>query len=174
MTRIFLFLLAFVAATPARAAVELSFYSHELTSAGMDVVDFPHAFIVLRGTPDAGGRAVDGNWGFTAARVSPAILMGPVKGVMESAPKAYVRGSRRHLTMRLPDARYAAVQAAFRRWSAVRGKSYDLETRNCVHFVAEIARAAGLSTPNDPDLWKKPAAFLDTVVARNKGRVAAR
>lgn len=174
MIRILLTALAFLIAAPAAAAVEMSFYSHELTSVGATDVDFPHAFIMLRGKPDAGERAIDGNWGFTAAKISPAILMGPVKGVIETAPKAYVRTSRRHLTLRLSDARYTAVQGAFKRWAGVKGKSYDLETRNCVHFVAEMAKAAGLALPNDDALMKKPAAYLDAVVVLNRGSVAAR
>lgn len=174
MTRILLFLFSFMAAAPAAAAVEIAFYSHELTPVGVSDVDFPHAFITLRGKPDAGGRAIDGNWGFTAARVSPAILMGPVKGVIESADKTYIAASRRHLTVRLSDARLGAVQAAFKRWAGVKGKSYDLESRNCVHFVGEMARAAGLAIPNEATLMKKPSDYLDAVAARNRGIVATR
>lgn len=171
MTRIFLFLLAFVA-TPVHAAVEMALYSHELQASGNGerIVEFPHAFITLRGTPDKGGRAIDGNWGFTADTISPAILAGSVKGRMASAEKAYVRGSRRHIAMRLSDAQFASVQRAFKSWRAVKGKSYDLETRNCVHFVAEMARAAGLAIPSEPTLMKKPTAFLEAVAARNRVR----
>lgn len=171
MTRIFLFLLAFLSAVaPANAAVEIAFYSHELQASGNGerIIEFPHAFITMRGRPDAGGRAVDGNHGFTADRISPAIVMGPVKGRMVSAGKAYVRGSRRHIALRLSDARYAIVQAAYKRWAAVGGKSYDLDTRNCVHFVAEMARAAGLVVPVDPLLMKSPDKFLEAVAARNR------
>ncbi len=170
MTRMLLFLLAFLSSTPARAAVEISFYSHEMTPVGIADVEFPHAFIVMRGTPDTGGKPVVGNWGFTAAKISPAILMGPVKGGIESADAAYIAASKRHITLRLSDARLAAVQATFKRWAAVRGKSYDLETRNCVHFIAELAKAAGLATPSDPSLMKKPDAYLTAVAARNARR----
>lgn len=171
MIRIFLFLLVFLGtATPASAAVEIAFYSHELQASGNGerIIEFPHAFITMRGRPDAGGRAVDQNHGFTADRISPAIVMGAVKGRMVSAGKAYVGGSRRHLALRLSDARYATVQAAYKRWAAVGGKSYDLDTRNCVHFVAAMARAAGLVVPVDPLLMKSPDKFLEAVVARNR------
>lgn len=169
MTRILLFLLTFLGA-PAHAAVEIAFYSHELQASGNGerIIEFPHAFITMRGRPDAGGKEVDGNHGFTADQISMAIVMGPVKGRMVSAGKAYVRGSRRHLALRLSDARYATVQAAYRRWAAVKGKSYDLDTRNCVHFVAEMARAAGLVVPADPLLMKSPDKFLEAVAARNR------
>lgn len=169
MIRILLFLLAFLS-SPASAAVEIAFYSHELQASGNGerIVEFPHAFVTVRGTPDAGGRAIDRNYGFTADRISPAILMGPVKGRMVSAGKAYVRGSRRHIAFSLSDAQYAVVQAAYKRWAGAKGKSYDLETRNCVHFVAAMAVAAGLVVPNDASLMKTPAAFLEAVAARNR------
>lgn len=170
MIRILLCLFAFLAAAPAQAAVEISFYSHEMTPVGIADVEFPHAFIVMRGTPDAGGKPINGNWGFTAARISPAILMGPVKGIIDSADAPYIAASKRHMTFRLSDARLAAVQATFKRWAAVRGKSYDLETRNCVHFIAELAKAAGLAVPDDPSLMKRPEAYLDAVAARNARR----
>ncbi len=172
MTRILLLALALLA-TPASAAVEMSFWSHELESVGPDI-DYPHAFVLFSGTPDAGGRPVTGNYGFTAATISLAILTGPVKGAILSADKAYIAKSRRQLTLRLTDAQYASVRAAFARWKTVRGNSYDLENRNCVHFIAEMARAAGLAVPNDPSLVKKPSAFLSALAAKNPGRTAAR
>ncbi len=168
MIRIFLILLAFLAAAPAQAAVEISFYSHEMTPVGIADVEFPHAFVVMRGTPDRGGKPIAGNWGFTAAKISPLILMGPVKGEMSSVDAAYIADSKRHMTLKLSDARLAAVQATYKRWAAVRGKSYDLETRNCVHFIAELAKAAGLDTPNDPSLMKRPDAYLSAMAARNR------
>lgn len=165
--RILLFLLALLGAAPASAAVEIAFYSHEMTMKGEKILEFPHAFITLRGRPDRGGRDVDSNHGFTASRISPAILLGPVKGTMVSAPRSYVRKSRRHTVLRLSDRQFDAVRAAYRRWAAVGGKSYDLDRRNCVHFVAEVARAAGLAIPTDNSLMKKPGAFLDALAARN-------
>ena len=169
MTRILLFLLAFVLAAPAQAAIEVAFYSHELTSEGADI-DFPHAFVTVRGTRDAGGKPIDANYGFTATKISVAILAGPVKGAIMSADKPYIAKSRRHLALRLTDAQFASVQAAFARWRAIRGKSYDLETRNCVHFVDALAKAAGLTLPNEASLMKRPSAYLDALAARNAGR----
>ena len=167
MTRILLFLFAFLSAAPASAAVELAFYSHEMSMSGKTIVEFPHAFITVRGTPDAGGRAINRDYGFSAAKISPAILLGPVKGTIFNHGRKYIAASRRHMAVRLSDARYAAVQAAFKRWAAVKGASYDLEKRNCVHFIAAMAVAAGLSVPNDPKLWKEPAMFLDAMARRN-------
>lgn len=169
MIRILLILLAFLVGSPAHAAVELAFYSHELTSEGTDI-DFPHAFITVKGTRDAGGKPIDANYGFTATKISVAILAGAVKGAILSADPAYVAKSRHHLALRLTDAQFASVQTAYARWKSVRGKSYDLETRNCVHFVDALAKAAGLSVPNDVSLMKRPSAYLDALAARNAGR----
>lgn len=167
MLRILFVLLAFLCASSADAAVEIVFYSHDMTMRGEKIVDFPHAFITVRGTPDAGGRPIDSNYGFTAAKISPAILLGPVKGAMVKAGRRYIGKSRRHFALRLDDARFGAVQRAYKSWAAVRGLSYSLETRNCVHFVAEMARAAGLAVPADQSLMKKPREYLDALAARN-------
>ena len=174
MLRILLLLLAFLTAAPAAAAVEIAFYSHEMSTSGEKVIEFPHAFITMRGRPDAGGKPIEGNFGFTADRISPAILLRPVKGRMVSAGKSYVRASRRHFALRLTDAQYASVRVAYARWAAVKGKSYDLDTRNCVHFVAEMAKAAGLALPTDDGLFQMPAAFLEAVTMRNRNRIASR
>lgn len=169
MTRILLFLLTLLVATPAAAAVEIAFYSHEMQASGNGerIVEFPHAFVTMRGRPDAGGRMLDGNWGFTADTISPAILAGPVEGRIANAGRAYIRGSRRHIAMRLSDAQFGSVQRAYKSWIAVKGASYDLETRNCVHFIAAMARAAGLTVPNDASLMKTPTAYLEAVAAQN-------
>ncbi|MCE3590045.1 hypothetical protein LXJ59_25990, partial [Escherichia coli] len=63
---------ALLGATPAWAAVTITFWSHEFGNS------FPHAFFTLRGVPDAGGAPVDANYGFTAKAVTPALLMGTV------------------------------------------------------------------------------------------------
>ena len=168
-----LILLAFCA-TPARAAYEVAFYSHEIQMSGNGerIVEFPHAFVTVRGQRDAGGRAIDTNYGFTADRISLAILNGPVRGRIAKAGKAYIRGSRRHVALRLSDAQFANVQRAFKQWVAVKGLSYSLETRNCVHFIAAMARAAGLNAPDEPALMKKPTAYLEAVAARNRAFAA--
>lgn len=174
MTRILLFLFA-LCATPAQAAYDVAFYSHEMQASGNGerIIEFPHAFITIRGRPDAGGRTIDTNYGFTADRISPAILAGPVEGRIAKAGKAYIRGSRRHVALRLSDTQFANVRRAYNQWVGVKGLSYSLEDRNCVHFIAAMARAAGLAVPNEPTLMKKPTLFMEAVAARNP-RVATR
>lgn len=168
MTRILLFLFAFLMGTPAFAGVEISLYSHEMGGL-KEEFSFPHAFYTLKGTPDAGGPAINESHGFTVYDAGPKILWTSVPGVMENPTRSYIRQSRLHLTVTISDAQLAAVRAAHAEWAKVGGKSYSLNKRNCIHFIAEIAKAAGLALPNVPKLMKKPRSYLIALVAKNPG-----
>jgi len=160
--RSFLLALALVAAWPARAAVTITFWSHELGNS------FPHAFFTLRGVPDAGGAPVDANYGFTAKSISPAILMGSVKGRLDVARTAYISGSDAQFSVTLTDRQYADVLALIAAWDEKTGDArYDLGSRNCVHFVKEAARRAGLVQLDFPKLMKRPRSYLQAVAAAN-------
>lgn len=166
IVRAALFLSLWLVALPAQAAVTMVFWSHELGNS------FPHAFFTLRGVPDAGGPAVDVNYGFTARTISPKILMGPVRGRLDVARPAYMRGSDAQFAVTLTDAQYSDVLALVAAWSENGGDStYRLNSRNCVHFVQEGARRAGLTGLDHPGLMKKPRSFLKAVAAANIGRV---
>lgn len=153
-------LLAF-SALPVRASVTITFWSHELGNS------FPHAFFTLRGVPDAGGAPVEGDWGFTPVSIGPAILFGPVRGKVEQAKPAYLRGSDAQFSLVLTDAQYAAIRALTDEWSARGDPTYRLESRNCVHFVQEAARRAGLAAVDFPRLMKKPRSYLKAVARAN-------
>lgn len=153
---------------PAHAAVTITFWSHEFGNS------FPHTFFTLRGVPDRGGPAVDVNYGFTARSISPAILMGTVKGKMDSVGRGYMEGSDAQFALTLSDAQYDQVMALTREWNEVGGDArYNLNKRNCVHFVQEAARRSGLTGLDHPNLMKKPRSFLQAVGAANRGRVVA-
>ena len=161
-------LLWLASALPAHAAVTITFWSHEFGNS------FPHTFFTLRGVPDRGGAPVDVNYGFTARSISPAILMGTVKGRMDSVDPSYMRGSDAQFALTLSDAQYDQVMALTREWSEVGGDArYNLNKRNCVHFVAEAARRSGLTGLDHPSLMKKPRSYLQAVGAANGGRVVA-
>ena len=148
--------------TPAAAAVEISFYSRELGGN-----NFPHAFIVLRGTPDAGGEAVDTSFGFTAKAITPSLLFGSVAGeVVVEGPRQIAR-SDRQFALTLSDERYRAVMAVVERWRSRAQPSYNLNRRNCIHFVGEIAEAVGLRVDYDRRLMRRPRSFLQQVRSRN-------
>lgn len=153
-------------ALPAQAAVTITFWNRDFGSY------FPHAFFTLRGTPDAGGPPIDASYGFTAKSVSPGLLFGNVGGKVEAAPRSYMEGSHARFSVVLSDEQYGAVVALVRGWSEKTGNStYNLGKRNCVHFVREAAKIAGLSGTDQPKLMKKPGRYLSAVESANQGRV---
>jgi len=154
--RLWLALLLFwVLSSPAAAAVEIAFYSRELGGN-----NFPHAFVSLRGRVDATGEQVDTSYGFTARAISPGILFGSVAGeIVVEGPQQIARSTRQFALM-LDDARYRAVMAVVERWRSRPQPSYNLNRRNCVHFVAELAAAVGLRVENVDRLMKRPRSFL--------------
>lgn len=156
-----LLLLCAGVAAPARAEVVVSFYSHDFGDR------FPHAFIVLKGTVDATGEAVDTNFGFTATSVSPAILLGSVKGKVESSKPDYIAKSDRQFDVTVDDATYARVLAKVDEWRTREQPSYSLNKRNCVHFVMELAEVVGLTVNRKSKLFKKPKSFLIEVKGLN-------
>ncbi|MEY4270763.1 MAG: hypothetical protein RLZZ58_1979 [Pseudomonadota bacterium] len=165
--RFFLTLLVAVLFTPwsapARADVTVQFYSHEFGK------NFPHAFITMKGTLNATGQAVDAAYGFTAISISPGILLGSVKGAVQTPKADYIAKSEVRFTMVVDDAGYAKVMARVAAWRDAKQPSYSLNARNCVHFVAEVAQALGLKTNAKSKFFKKPRSFLEEVRGLNPG-----
>jgi hypothetical protein len=149
--------------TSAQAEVIATFYSHDFGD------HFPHAFVTLQGSVDSTGEAVDTNFGFTAASVSPAILMGSVKGIIETKDAKYIASSDPHFSIRLSDAEYEKFMAFVDKWRNLPGKSYSLGKRNCVHFAMEAAALLGLSVNRQSKFFKKPKTFLREVMGLNTG-----
>ncbi len=143
------------------AKITVAFYSHEFGSS------FPHAFFTISGTPETGGTPVDTNFGFTAKSVTPAILMGSVVGVVEQVKPKYIASSNRQFALEVSDAQYAALMAVVAKWRAIPGKSYNLNARNCIHFVGEAAQAVGLNVVFEKKLLKRPRSFLESIVRLN-------
>lgn len=159
-------LLLSLAALPAYAAVTITFWSHEFGN------HFPHAFFTLRGTPDAGGSPVNLNYGFTPKAISPAILFGPVPGRIDIAKRSYMDGSDAQFSLVLTDAQYASILRLVDEWDEKKGDgTYRMNTRNCVHFVQEAARRAGLTKLDFPKLMKKPRSFLKALADANATQV---
>ena len=150
----------------ARAAVEISFYSHEFGS------NFPHAFITLQGTDDRTGEKIDANYGFTATHISPSILMGSVRGEVFSRDPAkeakYIAASDRHFSFTLSDSEYDAVVARVAKWQALKQPSYNLNRQNCVHFVADVAASMGMKAEQPRALMKKPRSYTEFLTRSNR------
>jgi hypothetical protein len=158
-----------LAAAPAAAAVQLTFYSKELSTS------FPHAFVIMKGTLDRNGERIDEDYGFTAKAISPAILMGAVKGeVINDHSPSYVAHSDAHFTVTISDSEYDRVMATVERWRTMRQPSYDLGTRNCIHFVAQIAAAVGMQADTPKRLMRKPRSYLEYLTETNRAWLQAR
>lgn len=154
------------AALPASAQVTVTFWSQEFGQ------NFPHAFFQLRGVPEAGGEPVDAYFGFTAKAVTPAILWGTVAGRIDRPTANYVQRSNAHFSLTITDAQYNALLALVREWDDKLGDGdYNLNRRNCVHFIAEAMRRAGLEVVEERKLMKKPRSFSQSIAAMNVGRV---
>jgi hypothetical protein len=158
-----------LAAMPAAAAVQITFYSHELGSS------FPHAFVVMQGRLDRDGTGIEEDYGFTAKSISPAILMGSVKGeVVTDNTASYTAHSDRHFTLTISDAEYDRVIATVERWRTMAQPSYDLGTRNCIHFVAQIAASIGMKADTPKRLMRRPRSYLEYLTDANRVWLQAR
>lgn len=149
------FLLLLGVQTKAAAAVEIAFYSRELGGN-----NFPHAFVALHGTVDSTGEEVNTTYGFTAHSVTPAILFGSVTGEIVVEGERQRARSTRQFALTLTDEQYRAVMAVVEQWRSRPQPSYNLNHRNCVHFVSELARTIGLRVEEIPRLMKRPRSFL--------------
>ena len=173
VVRMILVLAALVAwQAPAFAKVQVSFHSFSGSFLGR----YPHAFVVFDGKLDDTGETIHENWGFSATAAGPAVLMGPVKHGMYSEKEKYVRTTNRHFTITVSDATYRRMKQEVAAWRDAPGKYYDLDNRNCIHFVGRIAELGGLKVDYPKAMIRKPKAWLNHVAALNPslGAKAAR
>lgn len=157
-------LAAFVLAQPAAAQVQVSFHSF---NGSVLVGRYPHTFVVFEGTLQDTGARVKENFGFTAKRVTPAILSGPVEHAIWVEDEKWIGRTNRHFTLTVDDATYRRMRAEVETWRNAPGKFYDLDTRNCIHFVGRIAELGGLKVDFPKDLLRKPRAWLNRVSSLN-------
>jgi hypothetical protein len=153
----------------ASAAVEIHVYSHEFGK------EFPHAFIVMKGELDATGEKVATNLGYSAIRVTPAILMKSVPGEVDVdiIPDEYIARSQEHFSLILSDEEYRAVMGVVAAWKGRPQPSYNLNGANCVHFVSDILLALHLKGEPRKGLMKSPHAFLTQVTADSQPLILA-
>ena len=164
MPSLILALVALVWSAGAAAEVRMSFHSF---NGSLFFGRYPHTFVVLEGTLDATGEKVSENYGFTAKVASPAVLRGPVEHAILVEEAKYVRSTNRHFTVPLSDAQYWQVRAEVKKWREAPGRYYDLDTRNCIHFVGAMARIAGLGVGFPEDMLRKPKAWLNYLARLN-------
>lgn len=156
-------LLALVWTTPALADVKIHFHSFNGSMFGR----YPHTFIVLEGTLKSSGKRVNENYGFSARKVTPAILNGPVEHMMLTESAKNIRKTNRHFSMTISDSQYRRIVAEVRKWQTKTGKYYDLEKRNCIHFVGRMAAILGLKVTYPKNMLRRPKAWLNHITALN-------
>ena len=158
--RILAALLALVTAHVAMAEVRVTFHSF---NGSMPFGRFPHAFVAFDGTLDGTGERVHENFGWSAKNLTPAILTGPVYGVVLVEKEKYLIKTNSHFTIALTDAEYHKLRAEVEVFRTHPGKYYDLEKRNCIHFVGRMAELLGLKVDYPPELLRKPREWLNRI-----------
>lgn len=170
MTRFLAALLCALAALlplPAAAAVMLSFHSFNGSYFGGR---YPHAFIVLDGTLDANGQRIHENYGYSTSDGALSVMMGGLHpGIIQVEKEKYIAATNTHFTIRISDATYRAIIAEVNAWRDGPGvKRYNLDARNCLHFIARIAELVGLrGTAVPTSLIRRPKLYLNLLTREN-------
>lgn len=167
LLRSFLLVLVLALVSPAMAAaqVTVSFHGHAGTQVRGGFLYFPHAYVRFTGTVEATGEPVDEAWGFTAASPGPQLLFVSGKGVLSRPDERYLDEAIDYAAVPVTDETYRAMRDRLDHWREGPGSTYNLNRRNCISFVAEMARMAGLQTPRENTL--SPNGFLEDMVAMN-------
>lgn len=156
-------LLALVWSGPALAEVQVHFQSF---NGSLFVGRYPHTFVVIEGTLSS-GKKVNENYGFSAREVTPAILNGPVEHMVLTETARNIKKTNRHFSVTISDAQYRRIIAEVRKWQKMPGKYYDLEKRNCIHFVGRIAQIVGLKVTYPSSMLRRPKEWLNHVAKLN-------
>ena len=166
MVRIFrtaILLLAFAWSSMAAAAVDITFHSF---NGSILAGRYPHTFVSMEGTLED-GTAVKENFGFSAKRANLAVLRGPVEHVILVEEDKWLTKTNRHFTLTMTDRQYRKVRSLVEAWRNAPGRYYDLETRNCIHFVGEIGRIMGLEVSYPKNLLRRPKSWLNHITRLN-------
>ena len=157
-------------APTAQAQVRVSFYSHPWGLSGTYIY-FPHAFIVVE--PDGASSTISGpeSFGFTAVNATAVLITKHGPGEIIPEDERYRTVSTLHFSVVVSDEQYAALSRGIEAWRSVKGDPYDLNKRNCITFIAEMARLAGLKVGGVATM--DPAVFLESVKRDNLERIAA-
>lgn len=152
-------------AGPALAEVVLTFYAHPGARVRDGYLLFPHAYVQATGSLDDTGESVDWAAGFTARDPGPQLLFARGAGVVASPDSRYISEGRPYLRLAVSDAAYRAVRGRADWWGSPEGSVYDLRRRNCISFIADLVRVAGLRSAAEPSM--KPGTFLEATAALN-------
>jgi len=149
---------------PAAAEVKMSFHSF---NGSVLFGRYPHAFVSLEGTVDSTGEIVEENYGFTAKKVTTAILSGPVEHDILVETDEYIKKTNRHFTVTLTEEQLTQVRETLQSWRDAPGKAYDLDTRNCIHFVGAMAKIVGVNVDYPKKMLRRPKKWLNYIAEKN-------
>lgn len=151
-------------ANPAWAQVTVHFHSF---NGSLPFGRFPHTFVVFEGTLDSTGQRIEENFGFSAISVMEAAGGGPARHEIVVEQPRQIGRTNRHFSVRLTDGAYRVMRAEVEAWRNQPGRYYELDRRNCVHFVARLAQLAGLAVDVPQNLVRRPKAWLNYVTRHN-------
>lgn len=152
----------------AAAEIRVTFYSHGWAVGSGGETYFPHAYILIEGST-ADGPPVNETFGFTAENLSRAVKNLP--GLVQPANPRFPGASVAHFWLAISDEQYRVLMARIAWWRTPEGSLYNLRSRNCIDFVADMASTLGLA-PGETRTWK-PNVFMADTMKRNLGRVVA-
>lgn len=157
-------LLSALFASPALAAVTVHFHSF---NGSVLWGRYPHTFVVFEGTLDSNGQPVSENFGFSAKHTSQAITNGPAEHEIIVEDEDTIEDTNRHFSIQVSDTQYRALRTEIERWRNYPGRYYDLDDRNCIHFVATLAQMLGLQADVPEDMLRRPKKWLNYVTRNN-------
>lgn len=155
-----------LALAPAAVRAEVTAHFHSFNGSVL-IGRYPHTFVVFEGRLDDTDTPVHENWGFSARRVTPGILRGPVEHIVMVEEERQIARTNRHFSVTLSDATFRRMRAEVEAWRDAPGRHYDLGNRNCIHFVGRLAQLAGLTVDYPRELLRKPRAWLNHIATLN-------
>lgn len=157
-------LLLLFAPQHASAKVTLSFYS--FSGSLIFPGGYPHAYVRLDGTLEESGKKVLELYGFTAESTTSAVLSGDTSGLIHEAKPRFLKRKKnnRHFSVSISDDQYHRIANEVKSW---RSSVYNLKSRNCLHFVAAVAKIVGIKAIIPDKLTRRPKAWLNLVGRRN-------
>ena len=150
--------------TPAQAAVTVHFHSF---NGSVLWGRYPHTFVVFDGTLDDTGTPVHENFGFSAKYTTQAMTNNPAEHEIIVEDEDTIEDTNHHFAVTLTDTQYRALRTEIERWRNYPGRYYDLDERNCIHFVAALAQMLGLSADVPEDMLRRPKKWLNYVTRNN-------
>ena len=165
LLRVAFVFVTFLCSAQAFAQIELSF--HSVNGSVLWGERWPHAFINMKGNLERDGQEVVENYGFTAIKASPAMLVGPVDHDVHIEEAEFIARTNLHFTLVIGDEEYDQIIAEMKKWRDAPGKYYNLNKRNCIHFTGAIAEIVGLKVEYPKKLRRKPKRWLNHITMLN-------